>query len=252
MYIAFRYNVIYALDTTDINEQGRGYAMALQQLTTGIYLAELCMIGLFGINTSNSTAGTGPIVLMVIFLVATIIFHVIMTRRLKPYMQSLTKYPFPAPTAGGHDAEALTGESRDNSISKSTSHAQNFPAASDGAARAHGIRAWLQFMLHPAVLPPLTRELQEPHGEYSEEARKEAYLDPAVTSATPLLWIIHDGMGISAREKEDSGRVIGTSDEGAWLDGKSGSIVTVWQRDDADDDDNLARRAPVYEEPVDI
>ena len=247
MYLAFRYNVMYALDTTDINEQGRGYAMALQQVITGIYLAELCMIGLFAINTANSTAASGPLALMVIFLVFTIIFHIIMKRRLKPYMSSLTRYPFPAATSGGHDAEALHGEERDNSIAKTDAHAENYPSG----GKAHGARKWLEFMLHPTKLPALTRELQEPHDEYSDEMRREAYVDPAVTSPTPLVWIVHDSMGVSTREKEASGKVIGTSDTGAWLDEKSGKITTVWQSDNNEGEENMAKQVPIYEERVD-
>jgi len=247
MYLAFRYNVMYALDTTDINEQGRGYAMALQQLTTGIYLAEFCMIGLFAISTANSTTAAGPLALMVIFFVFTIIFHVIMKRRLKPYMESLTRYPFPAATSGGHDAEALQGEERANSIGKTDAHAENYSSGN----KAQGMRKWLQFMLHPSKLPALTRVLQEPHDEYSDERRREAYVDPAVTSPTPLIWIVHDSMGISTREKDASGKVIGTSDTGAWLDEKSGKITTVWQGDHHKDEENMARKAPIYEEQVD-
>lgn len=247
MYLAFRYNVMYALDTTDINEQGRGYAMALQQLTTGIYLAEVCMIGLFAINTAGNTAATGPLVLMVIFLVFTIIFHIIMKRRLKPYMMSLTRYPFPAATSGGHDAEALHGEERDNSISNTGGHAENYSSGN----KAQGMRKWLQFMLHPAKIPALTRELQEPHDEYSDETRREAYVDPVVTSPTPLLWIVHDSMGVSTREKEASGKVIGTSDTGAWLDEKSGKITTVWQGDHHEGGQNMAKQVPIHEEQID-
>jgi len=72
--------------------KGRMYARALQQLFVGLYLAALCMIGLFALDLgSNSSAGRtlGPLILVVILLVFTILFHLYINQRLHPLMHYL-------------------------------------------------------------------------------------------------------------------------------------------------------------------
>jgi hypothetical protein len=82
LYLAFRYSSIFTLGT-DVSTRGESYGRALMQLTTGIYLSELCLIGLFGIGTGNTTASIGPLVLMVVLLVATILWHIWLKRKVK-------------------------------------------------------------------------------------------------------------------------------------------------------------------------
>lgn len=57
-YIAWRYNVLFVTDTK-IDTRGLIYPRALKQLFVGVYVAEICMIGLFGASTA-----IGPAVLM--------------------------------------------------------------------------------------------------------------------------------------------------------------------------------------------
>lgn len=54
----------------------------MQQLTTGIYLSEVCLIGLFAIGVGSSTQSVGPLVLMIVFLVVTIAWHIWLNRTL--------------------------------------------------------------------------------------------------------------------------------------------------------------------------
>lgn len=57
--------------------------------------------------------------------------------------------------------------------------------------------------------------------DYSEEDVKKAYLHPAYTSKTPVVWVARDGMGVSTNEvKENETEGIGCSDQGAWIDGE--------------------------------
>jgi len=82
VYLATRYNAFYVL-TNNIDTQGAAYAKALQHLMIGVYLAEICLIGLFAINTSP-----GPIAMMGAFLGLTIVYHITMYQALG----QLTKY----------------------------------------------------------------------------------------------------------------------------------------------------------------
>lgn len=66
--------------------------------------------------------------------------------------------------------------------------------------------------------------------EYSEDNVKKAYLNPAYTSKTPIVWLARDGMGVSENEvKENEAAGIKCSDEGAWIDEKGG---LKWSIDD--------------------
>src|SRR4051794_13762895 len=82
-YLAWRYNVFFVTDTS-IDTRGLIYPRAIKQLFTGLYLAEVCMIGLFG-----ASVAPGPLVLMVIFLVFTVLFHVSLNSALDPLLYNL-------------------------------------------------------------------------------------------------------------------------------------------------------------------
>lgn len=45
IYIAFRYQLLFALDASGMNTRGETYKKALNQLFVGVYVSELCMIG---------------------------------------------------------------------------------------------------------------------------------------------------------------------------------------------------------------
>lgn len=63
-YFAYRYNLLFVSNAT-IDTQGAVYPRALQQLFVGLYLAEVCLIGLFAIATGASIGALGPLILMV-------------------------------------------------------------------------------------------------------------------------------------------------------------------------------------------
>ncbi|CAK7199734.1 phosphate metabolism protein 7 [Sporothrix eucalyptigena] len=82
-YFAYRYNVLFVTDT-QIDTRGLIYPRALKQLMTGVYLSEVCMIGLFG-------ASVAPIqlALQIVFLVFTVLFHISMTSALDPLLYNM-------------------------------------------------------------------------------------------------------------------------------------------------------------------
>ncbi|KAL5423432.1 hypothetical protein PMIN04_003949 [Paraphaeosphaeria minitans] len=88
IYLAFKYNMLYVY-TADIDTKGACYARAMQQLMVGIYLAELCLLGLFAINIGSSAIAAGPVVLQAILIIATIVFHIAMKRKLAPLVSTL-------------------------------------------------------------------------------------------------------------------------------------------------------------------
>src|SRR3954454_11784248 len=82
-YLAWRYNVFFVTDTS-IDTRGLIYPRAIKQLFTGLYLAEVCMIGLFG-----ASVAPGPLVLMVVFLIFTVLFHISLNSALDPLLYNL-------------------------------------------------------------------------------------------------------------------------------------------------------------------
>jgi calcium permeable stress-gated cation channel len=88
LYLGFRYNFLYVLGIK-VDMKGESYCRALQQLLTGVYLATLCLIGLFAIGAANSPSGAGPLVLMILFLVVLIVYHVLINQALGPLEQNL-------------------------------------------------------------------------------------------------------------------------------------------------------------------
>ena len=79
-YLAYRYNILFVTDS-QIDTKGLIYPRALQQLLTGVYIAEICLIGLFAINVT-----TGPLILMIVFLIFTALFHISLNSALDPLL----------------------------------------------------------------------------------------------------------------------------------------------------------------------
>jgi len=77
LWLAFKYLFIYVFDY-NVDTKGQLYPRALKQLLLGVYIGEVCLLGLFSIR-----ATIGPIILMVILLVFTVIYNIIVHRKLK-------------------------------------------------------------------------------------------------------------------------------------------------------------------------
>ena len=231
IYLAARYNSFYVL-TNNIDTKGAAYGKALQQLMTGIYLSEVCLIGLFAINTAP-----GPIVLMAVFLGATIIYHLFMRQALKPLMLYLPD----------------DMETEDHTSMFSKSDHKSYDAAKAGVppseaqpvavnrlsakkagffGRIFDVRKFKSFNKAKSIIP------NSKPPQYEAEEAEQAYFDPAITSPTPKLWIARDEMGISRKEVMDTRDVVPISDEFAWFNEKGKIVwdeervldVPVWQR----------------------
>lgn len=272
-YLAWRYNVLFVTDT-QIDTRGLIYPRAIKQLYTGIYLAEICMIGLFG-----ASVAPGPLVLMVIFLIFTILFHISMNAALNPLLYNLPltllaeeEGPLLDTPVDSHTAEnGLGGESR-NGVSPTTgaNYTEKVPSnATNGAqSRAEdpilGAKEALDASRHQhnhvtdkkpnflvKFLKPWiysdydTLRAYLPRGvqldPYTEEVERDAYCPPSVTSDVPLLWIPSDanGAGVSRQEVEHTSRVVPITDEGCELDEKG---HLVWDRE--------GTRPPIWEEKI--
>ncbi|KIM95218.1 hypothetical protein OIDMADRAFT_206304 [Oidiodendron maius Zn] len=198
LYFAIRYNSFFVLGN-NINTHGAAYGRGIQQLMTGVYISEVCLIGLFGINTAP-----GPIVLMAVFLGFTAFYHAMMRRALKP----LTRYL----------PETLEGEASGPSFNFSdhwcydASKYPDVPPSSITPPAQGKISALLdkiysrlfapqKFKSYAAAKALLT---QRSLPQYLAEEEEMAYFNPSLTSDVPSLWIVRDEMGISKKECADT------------------------------------------------
>jgi hypothetical protein len=215
---------------TKVDSKGECYARALQHLLTGVYLSELCLIGLFGVHNAP-----GPSAMMVVFLVLTIVWHILLTRFVIPLETNF------AIDEEGEMAPLLAAEEGSPEEDEEDPSASHVPATalrklpktvssptvkfleSYISASRNKAKAWLHD-------PSIRGGNDDVAPELSQEELETAYLNPALTSKTPKLWLAKDEMGISKHEIEENEAVgIPATDEGAFLDEKN---RVRWEEDD--------------------
>ncbi|PBP16807.1 DUF221 domain-containing protein [Diplocarpon rosae] len=237
IYLAVRYNSFFVL-TNNVDTKGAAYARALQQLMIGVYIGEVCLLGLFAINTAP-----GPIVLMAVFLGFTALYHAVMSHALGP----LTRY-LPESIEGSHQVELFTTtdhKSYDHSTADSPPSEAHTSAPKKFTAKKAALFSRLfdpsKFASHASV-HSLVPEFPPP--SYTPEEEQRAYYDPALTSEVPRLWIVRDEMGISQREVKDSREVVTITDEFASFNEK-GKVVWDFEGQGRLED------VPIWEKRVD-
>jgi len=236
-----------------IDTKGRVYPRALQQLFVGLYIAEVCLIGLFAIATGASIGALGPLILMIVFLIFTALYHISLNAALGPQLNYLPKSidaeerRLLAVENGHLDADGYedgAGAKEGRSQVKPAGANVNGNGAVDGPAPApHKRPNFFVKWLRPDVYTDYEtmRRLVPKYGEveYTRETEETAYYNPAITSQVPLLWIPRDPAGVSTQEIRDSSKVVPITDEAAYLDEKN---KVVWDAQDG--------QPPIYEEKV--
>ena len=231
-----------------MDTKGRAYAKVLQQLMTGVYISEVCLIGLFAINTAP-----GPIILMAIFLFGTAIYHALMRHALKPLMEYL-----PESYEGDEGKGATT-------LFSTTDHKSYDASKADGAGPTEAsvaqsptkkkmtakkanlfTKMWdpRKFKSHGQV-PTMVPNYPPP--KYEQEDEKLAYYNPITYSKVPNLWIARDEMGISTREVRETREVCPITDEFAYFNEKN---KIVW-RGPEDEGGARLEDVPIWEKRVD-
>lgn len=251
IYGAYRYSALFTLGT-NVSTQGKAYGRALQQLTTGIYISEICLIGLFAIGTASSKQSIGPLVLEIIFLVATIAWQVWLGRSLKNMEKNLPEDEVVERTVqstthdvekgqNGQETKAESYDGRNDSIAKHP--------ATDNPNHDTSFFGRVKGFFFPSTsassaIWSISPHLGTPVRPYTPKEREEAYRHPAIISETPIVWIARDKFGLSKREIDGSIKDVGEglemTDEGAVFNEK-GKIE--WNQDDVE-------KAPIWEDEV--
>ena len=197
-------------------------------MMTGVYLSELCLIGLFGARKAP-----GPSTLMIILLIATIAYHAVLNHVLAAVKVNL------AVSEEGDTVPLLTAEEGNAEHSE---HLESRSGSADiGLSRlpltvsepiARIVKSYMASIKSTAkswMNDPSARQ-DEDEVEYTEDEMRTAYLNPALTSKTPRLWLVKDEAGISKHEIEENEAVgISATDEGAYLDSQN---RVRWLQDD--------------------
>ena len=244
IYLAYRYNLLFVFNA-NIDTKGLVYPRALQQTTTGVYLAIICLIGLFAIRTA-----TGPLILMIIYLIFIALFHISLNQAIDPLLMYLPKSLQVEEDAllaleDGHMNGDHMGESKGQHVTatdrihgSSDSNGKELPPAPRKKPN------FLTKFLAPHVYTDYhTLRRLVPRGfadiVYDPEVERDAFYHPAIASPTPVLWIPRDEMGISRQECKHSSKVIPMTDEMAGFDAKG---KMVWDTESA--------RPPIYQEKI--
>ena len=221
-YLSYRHNLIYVIQTK-VDTKGAAYFRALQHVLTGVYLSELCLIGLF-----SASGAIGPMVLTVILLIVTVIYHLTMNR-----------------VVGVHEKYLSADSTSTTNHQGSNEESEPFLSASQNNKNLPSLlHPHLSAYLPASLLHPLLRFL-EPHTfyssdyfdsffreassssspypappEYTPSQLSTAYANPALTSGTPKIWLPADELGLAKRELEENEKVgiKGGTDEGARVD----------------------------------
>jgi hypothetical protein len=85
IYLVSKYNLMYTY-SSEVSTRGLLYPHALKHLLTGVYLAEICLIGLFGLRSAF-----GPLVLMFGLTIFTALVHISINEALGPLLWNLPR-----------------------------------------------------------------------------------------------------------------------------------------------------------------
>jgi calcium permeable stress-gated cation channel len=212
LYIAFRHNWLFVFGDP-IDMKGEAYARALKQLTTGAYLSSVCLIGLFAIGIGDSTSAIGPLVIMVVFLVVVAVLHGLFDRALAPLEQHLP-------------LDML----QENAASINPDQPGETPKENMLTRRVRPI-------IHQRFYSKIPQNATESGHLEDDIDPEEAYLNPAIISQSPLIWLPRDDVGASrelVRGNEEKG--VKTTDDFAWFDEKS---RVVWDTSRAEEIDRI-------------
>jgi hypothetical protein len=222
-YFAFRYNILFVYDT-NADTKGLLYPRALQQLFVGLYIAQICIIGLLAVALPRGKGAIGPFVLMILLLVFTALYHISLNAALSPLLKYLPK------TLHAEEMRVANAENADYSNGKEGKEGLE-PVDSVATAPRHPKPNMLAKFLKPhiyndyATMRRLVPEHVTPHDEVDDSLVNVAYLPPSVWNEVPRLIVPRDAGGVSGHEVVESGRIVPITDAGATLNEKNNIVV---------------------------
>jgi len=246
LYVAYRYNMLYVYNT-QIDTKGAFYAKALEQLMVGVYLAEFCILGLFGIGIGSSLSSIGPTVILVVLIATTIAFHVLVKMKLKPQVVHLPLEDVSSSDTG-HSAPPHAEQGLNDAPTDSEKSQDRIgPLTTNLDAREQ--EPWYKKIFtirQPSVgqiSASLAPHFRQPVPALTKQEITEAYMHPALNEQNPVIWLARDRAGLSRKECEglrqsvgklgvevtDRGAVMNEKGKVEWLD-ESVRDAPLWER----------------------
>lgn len=225
-YFSYRYNLLFVIKPK-LDTRGEAYTLALQHLLTGVYISELALVGI-----SSLQGATGPGIMIGVLFFVTILYHYLTNRYLAPLEKNL----LPAELAHGYENGEGEGEST-GLLSSAEEGESNIQRLGDRAHIPQRITGPLSRFFEPHIFATYKsvhawlrededfHDLEEEDDGPDDEQAKKAYLNPALTSKTPVIWLPKDEIGASGNEVRENEEVgLRASDKGAWVDEGSGKV----------------------------
>jgi hypothetical protein len=235
-YLAYRYNILFVSETA-VDTRGLIYPRALKQLLTGVYLAEICLIGMCIVSRAY-----GPVVIAVVFFVFTILYHITIQKALDPLLYNLPRTLQVEEEMLMHSRAGLAEEGE---VDVGSSAARKESGAVAYAESTSKPNMFVRFFKPWKYVTYYHMRELVPHSDvdvdnmYEEATQISSYFPPSVRAKIPLIWIPRDAGGISRQEVRDSSKVVPITDEGCSLDEKSN---IQWDTEGA--------RPPIWEEKI--
>lgn len=231
VYLAYLHNLLFVVSPSD----GRGiyYPRAIYQTFTGLYIGEVCLLGLFVVVKS-----WGPVVLQAILIGATAFVHINLGAAFAPLLVSLPtnllrtngagELPVDDAEAEGYplqempveNSEKLPQHTHNGSLSSGshvleevqpTTSKSNLEAARFSNHMAHPMKKLsltAQYFKPHVYLEPslvqrefLTSRFHEPSTPLPENVEAGAYANPAENAENPVVWFPNDPYGLSDTER---------------------------------------------------
>lgn len=264
IYLAYLHNLIFTVSPSE----GRGiyYPRALTQTFVGIYIGEVCLLGLFVFGKA-----WGPVVFQALLIAATVFVQVTLKSAFHPMLFSLprdlvrdnsskqyiSENTLLLQSGGGIPLQDL-GQNPEKHQADSLSEA--IPTTSQSRLEEGGYSEGLShrmsvfgrfFKPHMYLTPQILQErflgpkYKEPSPIVPEDVESLAYAHPCVSSTNPVVWIPKDPYGLSDIEVESlRSNDVNATNQGAWfeVDNEKKKIKTFkWSE---------INEIPIYEKPA--
>ncbi|CAN6663056.1 uncharacterized protein Rsn1p [Trichomonascus vanleenenianus] len=246
IYIAYLHNLMFI----SLPTEGRGmyYVRAIYQTFVGLYIGEICLLGLFVVAKA-----WGPIVLEAILIGATVFVQVNMQSAFAPLEQALPRDllmsaaaeqkssspapsdPFDNPIGEGTSTNAISHHagmekvSTENSVDRKDpgivdeEHDTGLRGATKKATKHVGMMA-RYFQPYKYLTPErISRDFlpdlyHQPLPPLSDEEEAKAFCHPSITDTNPVVWFPRDPYGLSTQQVELlSDRNVDAHDDHAWF-----------------------------------
>ncbi len=213
-WVVFRYNLLY-VTVSRPNTRGLLYPTALNQLFTGVYVLELCMIGLFFLVRDNHNRATcvGQAVIMIIATAMTLVFQLVLNDAVAPLLRFM-----PQTEMRKEEKEPkYRGTGTSNHLRSLLRKCFN----------------WLDRTREPSPINEIFFNMHSEMEDFTPDERDGlaplAFQHESLRIQRPVVWIPDDRFGISddeiSRIKQRYGNV-GITNEHAGLDEKGRVTIT--------------------------